>query len=364
MHALRLLSAASAALILAACGQPANEPGGGQGAQAPTPRGAAANQVWVAGSSTVFPFATRVSEQVSRTTGETAAKVEGLGTGGGLKLFCGGAGTNYPDVATASRRMKASEWQACQANGVGEIVELKIGYDGIVVANARGGATYSLTPEHLYRALAAEVPSGQGFAANPNRAWRDVDPNLPAERIQVYGPPPTSGTRDAFVELGMEKGAEALPPLKALKASDETAFKQRAHTLRTDNAWIDAGENDNAIIGTLDKTPGSVGVFGFSFLENNLDKVKPATINGVTPTMATIADGSYPLARSMFIYVKRANFETKPALRNYVNAFVSDAASGRGGYLLERGLIPLLDAERKAQQQIASELRPMSAPGK
>ncbi|MFC3079385.1 substrate-binding domain-containing protein [Phenylobacterium terrae] len=366
MRLISTLAAASAALALAGCGQggDANK----QAAGAPGGEGAAgggggsADQVWVAGSSTVFPFATRVSEQVSRTTGGTAAKVESLGTGGGIKLFCGGVGANYPDVATASRQMKKSEWDACQQAGVTDIVELKVGYDGIVVANARNGADYNLNVEHLYKALAAEVPAGQGFAPNAAKTWRDVDPSLPADRIQVYGPPPTSGTRDAFVELAMEPGAQTVPALKALKGSDENAFKQRAHTLRSDGAWIDSGENDNAIIQTLEKTPGSVGVFGFSFLQNNLDKVKPASVGGVQPTLAAISDGSYPLSRSLYIYVKKANVASKPALQPYVTAFVSDAAAGRGGYLLERGLIPLPDAERKAQQAAAQNLTPMAAP--
>jgi len=362
MRLISTLAATSAALTLAGCGQGA----GGAAPDTPDDRAAAtgAGQVWVAGSSTVFPFATRVSEQVSRTSGGPAAKVESLGTGGGIKLFCGGLGPSYPDVATASRPMKASEFAACQKAGVAEIVELKIGYDGIVVANARTGADYDLTVEHLYRALAAEVPTGQGFAPNPARTWRDIDAALPVDRIQVYGPPPTSGTRDAFVELAMEPGAQAAPALKALKASDETAFKQRAHTLRSDGGWIDAGENDNAIVQTLEKTPGAVGVFGFSFLQNNLDKVKPAKVGGVAPTLAAISDGSYPLARSLYIYVKKANVEAKPALQPYVTAFVSDAAAGRGGYLLERGLIPLPEGERRAQQAAAAALTPMAPPEK
>lgn len=366
MMRLSTLAFAGAAVALAGCGQGSDKaentaaPAAGGQASAP----ASADQVWVAGSSTVFPFATRVSEQVARTSGATAAKVESLGTGGGIKLFCGGTGASFPDIATASRPMKKSEYEACQAAGVTEIVELKVGYDGIVVANARSGSPLNLKVEHLHKALAAELPSGGGFAANTAKTWRDVDPSLPAERIQVYGPPPTSGTRDAFAELALEKGAEANPALKALKGSDEDAFKQRAHTVRSDGAWIDSGENDNAIIQTLEKTPGSVGVFGFSFLENNLDKVKPASIGGVSPTMATISDGSYPLARSLYIYVKKANVSTKANLKPYVDAFVSDAAGARGGYLLERGLIPLPDAERKAQQQAASALTPMAAPAK
>ncbi len=342
---------AAASLVVAACGQSSEK--------APA---ASAGQVWAAGSSTVFPFATRVAENVARTSGGAAAKVESLGTGGGFKMFCGGAGANYPDIANASRPMKKSEWDNCQKAGVTDIIEIKVGYDGIVVANAKGGATYGLTMESLYRGLADELPAGAGFARNGFKTWREVDASLPAEKIQVYGPPPTSGTRDAFLELGMEKGAGKIAALKALKESDEDAFKTRAHTVRQDGAWIDSGENDNAIVQTLTKTPGAVGVFGFSFLENNLDQVKAAAIDGVQPTIAAISDGSYPLSRSLYIYVKKANIEAKPALRDFLNAFVSDAAAGKGGYLQDRGLIPLQPDELAAQRKAAAELTAMAAP--
>ncbi len=343
-----------AAGALAACGQ------GGNKAAPPAP--AAQGQVWAAGSSTVFPFATRVAETVARTTGGAPAKVESLGTGGGFKLFCGGAGRNYPDVANASRPMKKSEWDACQANGVNDILEVKIGYDGIVVANAKGAPDFDLTREQIYRALAYELPQGSGFAVNTNIGWNNVDPSLPNERILAYGPPPTSGTRDAFVELAMEKGAEKLPAMAALKKSDDAAFKLRSHTLRKDGAWIDAGENDNVIVQTLQKTPGAVGVFGYSFLENNMDKVKAAKVEGVSPTLEAISTGEYPLARSLYIYVKKSNIGVTPGLREFVNAFVSDAALGRGGYLLQRGLIPLPADELATQREAVQSLTPMTAP--
>ena len=346
---------AAASLALAACGQSSDKA---------APQDAGAGQVWAAGSSTVFPFATRVAENVARTSGGAAAKVESLGTGGGFKMFCGGMGSDYPDIANASRAMKKSEWDDCQAAGVTDIVEIKIGYDGIVVANAKGGAAYDLGLEHIYRALAAETPAGSGFAKNAAKTWAEVDAALPKDAIRVYGPPPTSGTRDAFLELGMEKGAGKIAVLKALKDSDEDAFKTRAHTIRQDGAWLDAGENDNAIVQTLTKTPGAVGVFGYSFLENNLDQVKPAAVEGVQPSIATISDGSYPLSRSLFIYVKKANVASKPALQAFVNAFVSDAAGGQGGYLQDRGLIPLPAAERAVQKDAAASLKTMTAPAK
>lgn len=346
---------AAATVALAGCGQ---KTGGAPAGGSAGPR----QQVWAAGSSTVFPFATRVAENVARTTGGSPAKVESLGTGGGIKLFCSGAGPAYPDIANASRPMKKSEFETCAKNGVNDVVELKIGFDGIVIANALNGAAYDLSEEEIFRALAADLPSGEDFAPNANKTWADVDKSLPAERIQVYGPPPTSGTRDAFVELGMEGGAVKIPALAALKKSDEEAFKSRSHTIRSDGAWTDSGENDNAIVQTLTKTPGSLGVFGYSFLENNADQVKAATINGVKPDAATIADGSYPLARSLYIYVKKGNIGVTPGLKEFVSAFVSDAASGKGGYLQERGLIPLPADQHEAQKKAAQDLPLMAAP--
>lgn len=345
----------AAAVALAGCGQQAGD-GASSGGAAPR------QQVWAAGSSTVFPFATRVAETVARTSGGQPAKVESLGTGGGFKLFCGGTGPAFPDIADASRPIKKSEFETCAKNGVNDIVEIKIGFDGIVIANALNGASYDLSEEEIFKALAADLPSGDGFAPNANKTWADVDKSLPGERIQVYGPPPTSGTRDAFVELGMEGGAVKIPELAALKKSDEDAFKSRAHTIRSDGAWTDAGENDNAIVQTLTKTPGTLGVFGYSFLENNADQVKAASINGVKPVVATIADGSYPLARSLYIYVKKSNVGVTPGLKEFVTAFVSDAASGKGGYLLERGLIPLPPEMHEVQKQVATELTVMTAP--
>jgi phosphate transport system substrate-binding protein len=359
MRLILLLTAA--AVALSACGQQQTaqktegQVSGGGGAR---------NQVWAAGSSTVFPFATRVAETVARTTGGTAAKVESLGTGGGIKLFCSGTGANYPDIATASRAMKKSEFEACQAAGVTEIVELKIGFDGIVMANAKAAPTFNVTREQIYRALAAELPQGQGFAPNTAATWSAVAPGLPNARILAYGPPPTSGTRDAFIELAMEKGAEKVEAMAALKKSNEDEFKSRAHTLRRDGAWIDAGENDNAIVQTLEKTPNAVGVFGYSFLENNMDKVKAATVEGVAPTFDTISSGQYPLSRSLYIYVKKANVGVTPGLREYVNAFVSDAAAGRGGYLQQRGLIALPPAEHGQVKAAAQALTAMAAPAK
>ena len=354
-----LLLVAASALALSACEQKTESAGG---AAKVSGGSGSRTQVWAAGSSTVFPFATRVAETVSRTTGGTAAKVESLGTGGGFKLFCSGTGTAYPDIANASRPMKKSEWDKCQAAGVTEIVEIKIGYDGIVVADAKTSPDFKLTREQIYRALAAEVPAGSGFGPNTAKTWADAAKGLPARPILVYGPPPTSGTRDAFLELAMEKGAEKIPALAALKKANEDDFKAKTHKIRSDGVWVDAGENDNAIVQTLEKTPDASGVFGYSFLENNMDKVKAATVDGVAPSFETISSGAYPLSRSLYIYVKKANIGVTPGLREFLAGFTSDAATGKGGYLQQRGLIPLPPADHEAQKAMVKALTPMAAP--
>lgn len=323
---------------------------------------AARDQVWAAGSSTVFPFSTRVAEQFARKTSSKAPKVESLGTGGGIKLFCGGAGERFPDVANASRRMTRAEFDTCQRNGVKDIVELKIGFDGIIVAVDKDGPDYSFKLEHLFLGLSKTILKGGKFVPNPYKTWDEIGSGLPGNRIQVYGPPPTSGTRDAFVELGIEAGARKFPTIADLRSNNEKLFKQNVDPLRTDGGWIDAGENDNAIVQTLTKTPGALGVFGYSFLEENGDKVKGASINGIKPTANTISDGSYPLSRSLYIYVKKANLGVTPGLREYVNEFVSDAATGRGGYLADRGLIALPAGQHAGQKAAASAGNTMSRP--
>lgn len=348
-----LFAAASvvALLALGACGDNA-------GSQAPR------NGIWAAGSSTVFPFSTRVAENFVRTSGGAAPRVEALGTGGGIQAFCQGVGPSTPDIANASRQMKKSEYALCQQNGVIDIVEIQIGFDGIVVATARTGAEFNLRLQDLYLGLAKEVPGGAGFVANPSTTWQQVNPALPAQRIQVYGPPPTSGTRDAFLELGMAPGAALIPAMAAIKASDADRFEGLSHTLREDNVWIDSGENDNAIVQTLTRTPGSLGVFGFSFLEQNLDTVRAETIDGVPPSIDSVADGTYPLARSLFIYVKKQHIGVTPGLQAFVQEFLSDASAGRGGYLQDRGLVPLTPERLAAQRAIATAMTPMAAPTK
>ena len=322
---------------------------------------AARDYVWAAGSSTVFPFATRVAENFARKTGRKAPKVESLGTGGGMKIFCGGMGQAFPDIADASRPMKRSEFDACVRHGVRDLTEIRIGYDGIVVAADRRGPDYDFRLEQLYLGLAANVLVHGRLTANPYHAWSQIGPRLPANRILVYGPPPTSGTRDAFIDLAIEPGALKFPPLATLRAADRQLFKLKVDRLRTDG-WVDAGENDNAIVGTVTRTPGALGVFGYSYLEENRDRIKAASIDGVQPTAAAIASGGYPLARSLYIYVKVGQVGVTPGLREFINEFVSDAATGRGGYLEDRGLIPLPAAAHAAQKAVAAKLPVMAPP--
>ena len=308
---------------------------------------AARDYVWAAGSSTVFPFSTRVAENYARKTGAKAPKVESLGTGGGFKAFCGGTGEGFPDIANASRPMKKSEFDACAAKGVKDIIALKIGLDGIVIATDKDGADYNFKLENLYLGLSAKVLRYGKFVPNPYGSWDDVGTGLPGNRIMVYGPPPTSGTRDAWIELAIEAGARKFPILDEMRSNNEKGYKALVDPMRADG-WIDAGENDNAIVQTLTRTPGALGVFGYSFYEENMDKVKVASVNGIAPTATTIANGSYPLSRSLYIYIKKSNLGVTPGLREFVEEFLSDAASGRGGYLQGRGLIPLAPAQHEA----------------
>jgi phosphate transport system substrate-binding protein len=327
------------------------------------PAYAARDFVWAAGSSTVFPFTTRVAENYAKKTGSKAPKVESLGTGGGIKLFCGGMGDGFPDIANASRPMKKSEFDACAAKGVKDIVQIKIGFDGIVIASDKDGPDYNFKLEHLYLGLSQTVLKGGKFVPNPYKTWDEVGAGLPGNKILAYGPPPTSGTRDAWIELGIEAGARKFPTADELRSNNEKKFKEMVDPLRKDG-WVDAGENDNAIVGTLTKTPGSLGVFGYSFLEENGDKVKGMPVGGVRPTAHTIADGSYPLARSLFIYVKKGQLGVTKGLQEFVNEYVSDAASGRGGYLQSRGLIPLPPGQHDGQKAVAKNGTAMGRPDK
>jgi len=321
---LRVLAISIVALALAGCEDQAS--GGGAGSR---------DHITAVGSSTVYPFTTIVAEQfVNGTPGTKAPVIESTGTGSGMKLFCEGIGAGHPDIEAASRRMKPSEFKACAANGVTEIMEIQVGLDGIAFAEAKNGPKMTLTPAQIYRALAA-APGGR---PNTNRLWRDIDPALPATPIQVYGPPSTSGTRDALTELILDSGcAEVAPQSKAMKDSDKDGYAALCNRIREDGAYIDAGENDNLIVQKLQSNPNAIGIFGYSYLEENRDNVNGVPLNGVVPTYATIADGRYPGSRPLFIYVKKAHLTAIPGLANFLKTYV--AAWGPGGPLTAKGLI-------------------------
>ena len=315
------------------------------GAAALTSQAAVArDQIRIVGSSTVFPFSTAVAEQFGKTTDFSTPVVESTGSGGGIKLFCSGVGADTPDIANASRRMKASEFETCKENGVTEIVEAIVGYDGIVVANAIDAPAFALTREQLFKALA----KGQG---EPEK-WSDIDPSLPDEAIEVLGPPPSSGTRDAFEELVLHEGAKEA-------GLDKEAISNLE--VRTDGAWIDAGENDNLMVSKLAANPQAVAVFGFSFLDQNADTIKGASIEGVEPEFEAIASGDYKVSRSLYYYIKKAHVGVIPGIAEYAEEFASEAAAGEDGYLVDKGLIPLQEEAFEANQEVISNMTVMTA---
>jgi len=321
---------------------------------------AARDRIRIVGSSTVFPFSTAVAEQFGKTTSFPTPVVESTGTGGGLKLFCAGVGLGDPDISNASRRIKSSEIDNCRKNGVTQIVEIKIGFDGIVLANSKSAPRLSLTKEQIFRALAKEVPVNGKLVANPYKKWSDISPSLPAEKIEVLGPPPTSGTRDAFAELAMEGGAAEIPMLADLKKKDEKAFVAVAQAIREDGAYIEAGENDNLIVQKLEANPTAVGIFGFSFLDQNASKIQGSLVGGVAPTFENIADGKYSVSRSLYFYVKKAHVGSVPGMVEYIDEFTSERAMGEDGYLADKGLIPLPADERAAVRKTAKALTPLA----
>jgi phosphate transport system substrate-binding protein len=326
------------------------------------PAFAARDYISIVGSSTVYPFATVVAEQFGKTTGNKTPKIESTGSGGGFKLFCGGVGVEHPDITNASRAIKSSEKKICATNGVTDIVEVKIGYDGIVIANSKAAAPLKLTRQELFLALAKEVPGPQDpskIVKNPYQSWKEINPALPATRIEVLGPPPTSGTRDAFVELVMEHGAESFPAIKALKESDSKRYKAVSQTVREDGAYIEAGENDNLIVQKLQANPSALGIFGFSFLDQNGDVIQGSVVEGTAPTFEAIADGSYPISRPLFFYVKKAHVDVIPGMRGYLAEFTSEKAWGNDGYLADKGMIPMPDDERKKYAADVAALKTM-----
>ncbi len=318
----------------------------------------------IVGSSTVYPFATVVAEKFGKTTSFKTPKIESTGSGGGFKLFSAGVGVEHPDISNASRRIKQSEFDKCRKNGVTDIVEVKIGYDGIVLANSKNAAPLKLTRKDIFLALAKDVPDpkgGEKLVPNPYKTWQDVNPSLPDVKIEVLGPPPTSGTRDAFVELAMEGGAKKFYFIKDMKKKDSKMYKATCHTIREDGAYIEAGENDNLIVQKLEANPDAVGIFGFSFLDQNMDMIQGSFVDGVEPTFENIADAKYPVSRPLFFYVKKAHVDVIPGMKEYLDEFTSEKAWGPDGYLSDKGLIAMPDKEREKYRKVVINMETLKA---
>lgn len=319
----------------------------------------ARDNISIVGSSTVYPFATTVAEKFGKTTQFKTPTIESTGSGGGAKLFCTGVGVGHPDVTNSSRRMKKSEFEKCTANGV-KVTEILIGFDGIAIANAKKAAQYELTRKDLFLALAKDVPNPDGsetLIANPYKTWKDLNPALPNIAIEVLGPPPTSGTRDAFAELAMEGGCKKFAWIKAMKKKDKQGYKSVCHTIREDGAYVESGENDNLIVQKLDKNPNALGIFGYSFLEENSSKVQASKIEGVEPDFETIADKSYSISRPLYFYVKNNHVGVVPGIQEYIAEFTKESTWGLDGYLAERGMIPLSDELRAKFADNAKNLK-------
>ena len=323
----------------------------------------ARDQINIVGSSTVYPFSTVVAETFGNKTGIKVPKIESTGSGGGMKLFCKGLGTSHPDITNASRRIKKNEFNKCKENGI-DVVEIKVGYDGIVIANSKKAKLLNLTKRQIFLALAKQVPEGNkeggNLIDNPNKKWSDIAPNLPNKKIEVLGPPPTSGTRDAFNELAIEGGCKTFPKLKAIKKQDKKKYKAICRAVREDGAFIEAGENDNLIVQKLVENESAFGVFGFSFLIENEDKIQGSTVDGMAPTMETIADKSYGVSRPLYFYVKLAHVDVIPGIREFLEEYTSEDSWGPGGYLEERGMIPMPESEREFFKKNAEEIIPLT----
>ena len=331
-------------------------------ASALTSVASARDYIEVVGSSTVYPFSTVVAETFGNKTKFKTPKIESTGTGGGMKLFCTGTGVGTADITNASRRMKKSEFDMCQENGVKDILEIQVGFDGIAIASAKSAPQMKLTLKDLFLGLAAKVPGEKEgeLIDNPYQTWKDVNPALPATKIEVIGPPPTSGTRDAFAELALEGGCNAFGFIKDYKKSDSSLYKQTCHTVREDGAYVEAGENDNLIVQKLEKNPDALGVFGFSFLDQNADKVQGSNIDGVDISFESIADGSYPVSRPLFFYVKSAHVGQIPGMKEFLTEFVSEDSFGEEGYLTDKGLIPMPEETREMFRSNAETLKALS----
>ncbi len=311
----------------------------------------ARDEIRIVGSSTVYPFTTAVAENFGKTSGMKTPVVESTGTGGGMKLFCAGTGEAHPDFTNASRRIKKSEFEDCAKNGVTDIVEIKIGFDGLTLAASKEAPAIKLTKQQIFMALARQVPDKDGkLVDNPYQMWSDIDASLPAAKIEVLGPPPTSGTRDSFAELALEVGASKFESLAAMKKADAKAYDAVWKAVREDGAYVEAGENDNLIVQKLQANPAALGIFGFSFLEENSSTIKGLEIEGVAPSYETVASGDYKLARPLYVYAKKQHVGTIPGMAEFVAEYVSDKAIGEDGYLSDKGLITLPgDAAEKSR---------------
>ncbi len=302
------------------------------------------DSISVVGSSTVFPFSKVVAERFGRATKFRTPTIEQTGTGGGFREFCKGVGVDYVDISNASRKIKKSEKTLCKKNGVREIIEVLIGYDGIVLANSVNAPVFSLSRRDIFLALAKEIPNPDGsnsLIPNPHKTWREVNSALPDTKIAVLGPPQTSGTRDAFVELAMEGGCKKFAWIAELKKTNKAHYKSICHIIRDDGAFIEAGENDNLIVQKLNANPAALGIFGFSFLDQNTDKVQASLVDGQQPTFESIADGRYPVSRPLYFYVKKAHVGVIPGIAEYLAEFTSEKSWGEEGYLADKGMIPL-----------------------
>ena len=319
----------------------------------------ARNQINIVGSSTVFPFSTTVAERFGKSTEFKTPVVESTGSGGGMKLFCSGVGENTPDITNASRRVKSSEAEKCAANGVTPI-EAKIGFDGIVLANSRTSGRMEITRKQIFLALAKNIPNAGGeIIPNPYSMWSEIDSSLPAVKIEVLGPPPTSGTRDAFAELALEGGCKKIDFIKAMKKVDKSAYKALCHTIREDGAYIEAGENDNLIVQKLQANPAAFGVFGYSFLDQNSDTMQGSIVGGIKPEFEEIASGNYPIARSLYFYVKKEHIDLVPGITEFMKEFTEDDTWGEDGYLVDKGLIPMSENSRKEWAKKINGLMPL-----
>ena len=326
------------------------------------PAFAARDQIRIVGSSTVYPFTTAVAEQFGKSTGMKTPVVESTGTGGGFKLFCAGLGEDTPDFTNASRAIKKGELEDCAKNGVTEIIEMKVGFDGLSIAQSKDAPEVALTKQQVFLALAKEIPDKDGkFIANPNKSWKDVDASLPDVKIEVLGPPPTSGTRDSFAELVMEAGALSMPGMADMKKADAKAFEKVWKSIREDGAYVEAGENDNLIVQKLQANPNAFGIFGYSFLEQNANTIKGVPVDGVKASYETIADGTYKVARPLFVYAKKQHIGTIPGMAEFITEYVSDKALGEDGYLAEKGLVTLPGEQADTTRAVAKDMTVVKA---